>query len=162
MESVVPAHTTASYSFKAVLSSIASPAPLDLVLVYREVNLGGSVHRQICKGPRPPCFHHSLTLNVATMNLGILCEQRQRELKVFREMHMVRDFRLVFCVDVLDCVVESATEVLEYVVKKEKERGGFDYLFFEPLVISERRTPRTRCSDRNAGWSTLSVDASAL
>ena len=157
-DSIVPARATASYSLRTALSSIASPAPLDVVIVYREVDFGDTLHSVYCKGPRPPCFHH----HRLKKNPSIWCEDPLDEFELFREMHRVRDFRLVLCADVFDCIVEPAIKALEHVVKKEKERGGLDYLFFEPLVISERRTPPTRCSDLHAGWWTLSIDASAL
>jgi len=68
-------------------------------------------------------------------------------------MHSGRDFRLVLCADVFDCVVERARQTLEHFVKAEKAKGGLDYLLREPLIISEKRTIRTRDSDHNVGWS---------
>ena len=50
----------------------------------------------------------------------------QRQFEVVRKMHAVRDFRLVFCADVPDCVVEPAIKLLEDLVKEEKEKGGLD------------------------------------
>ena len=70
----------------------------------------------------------------------------QRLLRVFREMYDVRDFRLVLCADVSDCMVEHGIGVLEGVAKA----GEFPR---EPLVIAERRTVRTRSTDYNVGWA---------
>ena len=80
-------------------------------------------------------------------------ENSQQQFEVFRTIHNIRDFRLVLCADVPDCIVDPAVEVLECLVKEEKNKGGLDYLLHEPLIISERRTPRTRCTDPHVAWS---------
>jgi len=78
-------------------------------------------------------------------------------------MHSIRDFRLVLCADVFNCVIKPAMRTLKHIVREEKEKGGLDYLPYEPLIISERRTLRTRCTDHRAGGSRDSpVYASAL
>jgi hypothetical protein len=89
-------------------------------------------------------------------------ERFQPHTKVLREMHSVRDFRLVFCVDVLDCMTEDATRLLGDIVKTEEAKGGFDFLLSEPSVICEKRVVRTRLSDFNVGYSKSNVAASAL
>ena len=114
-------------------------------------------HGYDCDISRPPHFRHRLR-----SELGFYPEQRQKAFEIFREIHGVRDFRLVLCADVFGCMMESAVQILKYIVREEREKGGLDYLSYEPLVISERRTPRTRCSDDRIGWSILSVEASAL
>ena len=87
----------------------------------------------------------------------------QQQFEVFHKIHNVRDFRLMLCADVFDCMVEETVKTLKRFVKEEKERGGLNYLLHEPLIISERRTPRTRCADYYAGWSAdWPVPASAL
>ena len=86
----------------------------------------------------------------------------QPHLKVLREMHSVRDFRLVLCVDVLDCMAEEATRLLGDIVKAEEAKGGFDFLLSEPSVVCEKRVVRTRLSDFNVGYSKSNVPASAL
>ena len=95
------------------------------------------------------------------MTIG-MAQRCQQQFEVFKEMHNVRNFRLVLCADVFDCMVESAMKMLEDLVKEEKEKGGLDYLFYEPLIISERRTLRTR-TNCHAGCSVdMPVCASAL
>jgi len=63
-------------------------------------------------------------------------------------MQSVRDFRLVLCADVSECMVEHALETLEHIVK-----GRLDHLLYKPLIVSERRTLRTRRRYYDAGWS---------
>ena len=156
--SIFRAPGTASDFLKTVLSSITSPALLDVVIVYRELDFGDALHFLSCKTPGPPYFRHKLS-----MEMEIRPHERENQFKVFRDMHNARDFRLVLCADVLDCIVEPAVQVLEHVVGEEKEKGGLDYLRYEPLIISERRTARTRCTDCKTGGSGFwSVSASAL
>ena len=78
----------------------------------------------------------------------------QQQLKIFREMHSVRDFRLVLCVDVLGVphIYKCADmETLECIAKAERVEGGLDYLY-KPLIIFERRLLHTRPTDHNPGW----------
>jgi len=77
-------------------------------------------------------------------------------------MHNVRNFRLVLCVDVFDCMVEDSMETLERVAKAEEVVGGSDLLVQKPLIISERRTLRTCYMDQNPGWPRMGISASAL
>jgi len=77
----------------------------------------------------------------------------QRQFRAFREIHSIRAFRLVLCVDVFDCMVEDGIETLGRFVKAEKVTGGLDYLLQEPLIMFERRSLRTRFVDHSGGWS---------
>jgi len=78
-------------------------------------------------------------------------------------MHKVRDFRLVFCADIFNCEAKGSMIMLERFVKKEKERGGLGYFLHEPLVISGRRTARTRPPNYNTGWQVdMPICSSAL
>ena len=75
----------------------------------------------------------------------------------------MRDFRLVLCADVFDCMAVDCLERLERVVKAEEGKGGLGFLLQEPLIIFERRTLRTRYIDQNAGCSrTRAISAAAL
>ena len=89
-------------------------------------------------------------------------QHSRRRFKVFRQMYRVREFRLVLCVDVLDCVVEDAMWALENIVEVERESGRLDYLVCEPLIISEMRVPRTRPVDGSADYGERQIIASAL
>jgi len=82
---------------------------------------------------------------------------------VFNEMYRVRDFRLVLCVDVLDCIVESAMRNLDRIVKTERMIGGLDYLLCGLLIISQIRSPHPRFGDYRVGSTgELPVSGSAL
>ena len=130
--------------FRTILATITSPLPLDFVVVYGEYEVD-------CRVPTWLNTTHVWDPPAETESHNSLCH-RQR-FKVFREMYGVREFRLVLCADVLDCVVDDAIETLEFVVEAEKARGGSDYLRCEPLVISERRSPRIRHFHGDVGQS---------
>ena len=152
-QSITRSADTASNFFKTVLSSVTTPALLDVVVIYQDIyprNSPGCTRE-------PVCFRHR-----RPMGLEMDAHRFQPHLKVFREMHSVRDFRLVLCVDVFDCIVEDATRLLGDIVKAEEAKGGFDFLLSEPLVICEKRVVRTRLSDFNVGYSKANIPASAL
>lgn len=62
--------------------------------------------------------------------------------EVFREMHTVRKFRLVLCVDAQWDHMETRYEGLRRVVAAEQEAGGFDYSSSHPLVVRTGWSPR--------------------
>lgn len=64
-------------------------------------------------------------------------EHFHETLEMFREVQKVQDFQLVLHAVGFEREVESAVSKLKAVVEAEKERGGFDNLFPEPLVTSE-------------------------
>lgn len=137
--------TTAAPNFlKTVLSTIASTLPLDVVNVYRHDDVGCFVCRQRVR-----------VVDFTAERSHKESLRHQQQFEAFREMYMVRKFRLVLCADVLDCAMEYAIPVLERVAEAEKARGGLDYLLCEPLIIAEERSPRTRhCHcDEDIGWS---------
>ena len=75
----------------------------------------------------------------------------RQQLRVFREMHSVRDFHLVLSVDPFGCTMDRVTQLMERIVNTEKAKGGFNFLSCEPLMIYERRIPCTRTIDYTAG-----------
>ena len=70
----------------------------------------------------------------------------EHQFEVLREVHHARDFRLVLCVDVFDCMVEYGVEKLGHYT-----RAGL--LPHGTLIVSERRSVRTRFGNHNPGWS---------
>ena len=137
------ASDTASDSFITMLSSVTSPAPLDFFIIYRDLDFG------ICSKSRifdsePTCHLPKIRKDRAL--------HHQKQFGVFREMHGARDFRLVLCADVFDSVVEYAAKTLESLVEAEEAKGGLDHRY-KPLIISERRTIRTRPRDYEPGSS---------
>ena len=155
-ESIDVADNTASDFFKTVLSSVAPTAPLDVVVVYRDIDLSDMPHCSQCdSGP------------VRLRHFGRKPRDRaarfQHQFKVFREMHSARDFRLILCADVFDCMMVDGIGTLKHIVEAEEATGGFGYLLEEPLILFERRTIRTRYIDQNAGWSqSRGISATAL
>lgn len=132
-----------------VLSTITSPLPLTVVVVYWEDDVGCSVY--------------SRTMPVRVDLTPTKARKHRKRFKVLAEIYRVREFQLVLCADVLDRVAEYAMQVLEHVVKGEKVNGGLSYLLSEPLVISEMRSPRTRLGDDQVGWEVSPhISASAL
>ena len=149
-ESIDAAGDLASNFLKTVLSSITPPIPLDVVVIYREIDLSSMPHCSRCDSDPVRDRHPSPWGRIAD------AVRFRHQFGVFREMHSVRDFRLVFCADVFDCMVEEGVETLERMVKE-------GHLSHEPLIISERRTLRTRYTDQSAGWSGgRAISASAL
>ena len=136
-ESINAAYSTASNFLGTILSTVTSPTPLDVVVVYRDVDLGGIRGGSLRCSSNPVCPRHSL--QEERVGDEMLYKQQFR---VFREMHNARDFRLVLCADVPDCVVEQAIQTLEHIVNAGEINGELDYLFCKPLVIFERRTSR--------------------
>ena len=147
-ESIANAGYTASEFLDTVLSSVASPGILDVVIIYRDWDFGGWVGCFRCK-PDPVCFRHATgpALKYFSMQVGVLCK-----------MHIARkSLRFVFCVDVYGCVEDFGVQVLTSAVKKAVANGQFEYLAHRPVITCEGRSVRTRPRDYRAG-----VSASAL
>lgn len=145
MESIDAADDTASDFLKTVLSSITSPAPLDIVIIYQDFASDDLPVIPWCD-PEHLCSYQKAIIRRAALT-------HQRLFKVLREIHGARDFRLVLCADVSDDMVEDAIKTLGRVVRMEKAKEGPDHFPYDPLIISERRTIRTRPDDHNAGKS---------
>ena len=143
----------ASGFLKTVLSTITSPLPLDVVIIYKELDVG-----RVCVWSVPARVRDLYPDGRATA-----ARRHPKRFKVFREMYMTREFRLVLCADVLGCSAEFAVRVLKCIVRAERTNGGLDYLPCEPLIISEMRSPRSRPGDNRVGWEgELPIYASAL
>ena len=140
--SIIRSQGAASGFLKAVLSTTVLSLPLDVVITYCDEDLCLLILRG--RLARKEGDAHS------------------RRLKVFREMHEVRSFRLILCADVFGCVKRSV-QALRQIVAAERESGGLDYLQWEPLIISEVRAPRSRYNDFLTGeWWTEYFIASVL
>ena len=61
--------------------------------------------------------------------------------EVLRELHKVRDFRLVLSATVLGCRGEYSAQSLEEAITEEKAKGGFSEYLYEPLVVYNPRRP---------------------
>jgi hypothetical protein len=150
------ANNTTFDFLKAVLSSVTSPTLLDVVIIFQDFNFGG-MGCLLCK-PEPVCFRH-----LSQKEWDMTVRYYRRQLRKFRNVCYTRNFRLGFCADVSDYMVEWAVGILEHIVEVAKRRGELDYLPSEPLIISERRMVRTRYWDCHAGRSAVwYVPTSAL
>ena len=124
----------ASDLLKHVLSTITSPTFFEIVVVYRDYNFCGVETMEYPTQP-PVC-----TTSRADRAMGI--RQHLPEFDVFREIHKVRNFRLVLCADVRVCAGEYPVRVLEEGVATEREKGEFEDSFPETLVIHSPRAFR--------------------
>ena len=124
----------ASRLLKHVLSTITSPA-LEVVVVYRDYDFCGVRHPGYPTLP-PVC-------RVSQDKRAREALQHHRQLRAFREMHKLREFRLVLCAEVWHRIGEHSVRVLEEAVAVEKAKGGFDIGFPEPLVVYRPRESQT-------------------
>lgn len=137
-----------------MLSTITSPGLLDVVIIYKEYDVDYVV--RYCENP-------VYVAHGSAWQRAINILQHCRQFLVFGEMHRIREFRLLLCADVLECITESAVERLKRIVEVERKCGGLYYLPREPLIIAERRAPRTDPRDDSVGLtSTWYISASAL
>lgn len=154
-EAITVAGDTAADFLNTVLSTITSPLPLDIVISYGDREGDSYVFSWERRIINP---QYTSTNRTAANNL-----RHVGRFKIFRQMNGERGFRLVLCADVHDCITECALRALEHAVESEMEGGRFDCLTQGPLVISEVRSIRTRCSDDAVGSQTKwPIRASAL
>ena len=139
--SVTKAGDNASGFLEAVLSTVTSPLPLDVVVTHRGVD----VDLYVCAWAKPIRVRRASPNQVAKNILD-----HSERFKVFREMYRVKEFRLVLCVDVPDCIAERALRALERIVEVQRTNGGLDHLC-ELLVISEVRSPCPCPGDGDVG-----------
>jgi len=126
------------------LSTIRSPVFSKVIVFYRDFDFFG----------------------IDTPWSGLTLRQpRRKEVEVEAKEHSIRfmtirsirykrHFQLVLCADVWDGAGEFAVRSLEQAVAAEKERGGFDWVFPEPLVIYRPRGSRQNPIDY---WTTTRV-----
>jgi hypothetical protein len=118
---------TASKLYTYLLSTIRSPAFSKVEVVYL-----GSDFRAVGAG------RQSLTARLRQLSQDEEVEEASQHCKRFellREMHKVRDFRLVLCAYVYESDAEYVVQLLRKAVAAEKARGGFNDFFPEPSVI---------------------------
>ena len=127
---------------RTVLSTVTSPLPLDIIVIYQHYNVG-----YLLLGPGKPIPLGRLDPEGNAM-VALYHQQRFKQL---HEMYLMRRFQLVLCANVLDGVTEYTARALERVVNAEKAKGGFDYLFHEPLIVSEAWSPYIRLYGLQAG-----------
>ena len=138
-----------------MISTITFPLSLDVVIAYGEKESD----RYVFSWERHASLRHTSAGRKATDT-----PYQVGRFKMFREMYGGRGFRLVLCpADVHDCIAEYAMWALERAAQAELEGGTLDYLLQGPLIISEIRTIRSRCTDDAVGSQTKwPIRASAL
>jgi hypothetical protein len=153
--SITIAGGDASGFLVTILSTITSPSFLDVVINYTHLDLNCDMW-YVAKPARVdgrPSTTREVTYDY----------HHPMRFRVFNEMHKVLKFRLVLCADVFECIAEHAKQKLEDIVAVEKKNGWLDYLVWDPLIISERRSLHTRINDGRVGSTIqLSILASAL
>ena len=141
-KSVDDAKGTASDFLMTVLSSVTSPVPVDVVIIYQDIHLE-------IPFIYPP-YNPIMPIYCYSLQTFLLYQQR---LEVSHKVYSTRGFRLVLCADVCDRVVERAIQGLEDFVKVGKMEGGSSHFPYKPLIISERRLLCTRKYDNLPGVS---------
>ena len=147
-ESISAVEDTASNFLGTVLSTVTSPTPLDVVIIYQDVDLGGARGCWLGCNSGPACPRHDSREGRDDDTM-----RYKQQFRVFREMHNARDFHLVLCADVSDSIVERAMQTLERFVDAREVNGGLDYLLYKPLVMFERRTLHIHREDRTSTFS---------
>jgi hypothetical protein len=130
--SIAGAGDNAPGFLKTVLSTVTSPLPLDIVITYRSRDVDFYVYGW----EKPVRVDRPLPELIAKNTL-----HHSERFRVLSEMHRVREFRLVLCAGVPDCIAERALQALKQIVEAERMRGGLDYLLCEPLIICETVSP---------------------
>ena len=151
-ESIDNAGDAAPEFLRTVLSSVAFPGLLEVVVIYRDRDLGGWPFCPTCR-PDPICSRHSVRPPL---------EHFPRQREVIREMHGARKFRLVFCAEVYGCMEDIGVRRLGSAVGEAVTDGRFEYLSDKPEIIYDVRSVRTRPGDYHPGTSGQCFLASSL
>ena len=116
-------------SLNHILPTIAcSSAILDITIIYTDDEL-------------PVRSQHSDPAGLSQAVRAGEVTRHHLPFEVLREVHKVRDFRLILCASVLGCRGEYSAQSLEEAIAEEKARGGFDEYFYEPSVVYNPRRP---------------------
>lgn len=128
-KSIAVAGGIASTFLKSILSTIKSPLPLDVVIIHTEAEVGYPIRNET---------RGLVIVDDISAELRARFVRRHAErFKVFREMHSVREFRLVLRADVLNRAEKHAVETLKRIVEEERLDGGLDFLRERPLIVSK-------------------------
>ena len=111
---------------KQVLSTVTSPSLFEVVVLYRWDDFGGVGSWQ----------HSNLTPLHEVLRADGAAEalRHHRRFRVFREVHEVRDFRLVLDANVWGPAGEHSLQMLREAIAEEGAKNGFDEFFPEPMV----------------------------
>jgi hypothetical protein len=123
---------SASSLLKHPLSTITSPAFLEIIVFYHDLDFHGA-WGSTGASTYGPFYHMSETEREEEVS------RHHRQFEVLHEVQKVRDFRLVLCADVWESVGEYSVRVLERAVAVEKAKGLFDNPPPEPTVVHRPR-----------------------
>lgn len=122
------------------LSTITSPVFSEVTVFYRDYDFRGVARNR--SAPSKPFICQMLPDEMAEDALW-----HCRGFDVFREMHKVRDFRLMLCPDVWDGIGWYSVRVLKDAVAEERAKGGFNNLSSEPTVVYSPRASHSEFSE---------------
>jgi hypothetical protein len=131
---------SASSLLKHTLSTITSPAFLEIIVFYYDLDFHG-VWGLLGDTTRGPFYRMSENERAEEAS------RHHRQFEVLHEVQKVRDFRLVLCADVWERVGEYSVRVLERAVAVEKAKGVFDNSSPEPTVVHRPRASRADLGD---------------
>jgi len=144
--SIYGAEGTTPDFLMTVLSSVASPAPVDVVIIYEDFDFDALSLDWCSYYELSICFCYSTEMRKRDPVLY------QQNLDVSIKVYSTWGFRLVLCADVCESIVEDAIQELEDFVEVGKMEGGLSHFPYKPLIISERRLPRAGRHDYRPGW----------
>ena len=124
---------SAARFYKYALSTIQSPTFYQVQAIYNERDLRAL---RVMRGPTKTYQIVQLTQDEKASDESFHHERFQ----IFREMHEVRHFQLVLCIDFWEKCAEPLIRMLEEIAAAEKARGGFDDFFPEPVVSFSPRS----------------------
>ena len=102
-------------SLRAMLSTITSPHPLDIVIIYSHSDVRSMAY---CNRLEP-----TGVVDSSTEERGEGVQDHQRRFRLLRGVCTVREFRLVFCANARGYFAEISVHMLERLVKMEKAKG---------------------------------------
>jgi len=119
-----------------MVSTVKSPAFFEVIIVYQD-------HDFCDKG-----IHHYPFRGMSATEVSWHCSL----FEVLRKVQKARDFQLVLCADVQDCVGECLVRLLKEAVAMGKATGVFDDFSSEPVVIYSPRSIPVNYNVELGGW----------
>ena len=114
---------------KTVLSTITSPLPLNVMIIYRESEVGFPFRNE-ARGPVPGG-------DLYARQRARLVRRHAKRLRAFSEMYGVRKFQLELYAGVPEWTQNQAEKMLEDILEEAAKDGGLDYLGCRPRIAIE-------------------------
>ena len=141
---------TTSSLLKQVLSTITSPSFFEVMIIFRWYNFSGVESWQ---HPDKPPLHE-----VSRAESAAEAQRHRRRFEVLREVHKVRDFRLVLDASVWGPASEYSMRMLKEAVAKEGAKKAFCGFLSEPLVTYHPQRSRLVCDNPPRSGADLSEE----